>query len=67
MNIGKSWKIHDYYISLNASVNNVLDDTDIVTGGYEQSRSAVDSDRNFGDKLYYYYGRTYFVNLSVRF
>ncbi|WP_282125884.1 carboxypeptidase-like regulatory domain-containing protein [Marinifilum flexuosum] len=67
LNIGKSWKINDYYISLNASVNNVLDDTDITTGGYEQSRSSVDSDRNFGDKLYYYYGRTYFVNLSVRF
>ncbi|WP_321280053.1 carboxypeptidase-like regulatory domain-containing protein [Marinifilum fragile] len=67
LNFGKSWKIKDYYISLNANVNNVLDDTDIITGGYEQSRSDNTGDREFGDKLYYYYGRTYFVNLSVRF
>lgn len=67
MNVGKSWKIKDYYISLNASVNNVLDDTDIITGGYEQSRYAANSNRNFDDRLYYYYGRTYFLNLSVRF
>ncbi|WP_321310744.1 carboxypeptidase-like regulatory domain-containing protein [Marinifilum fragile] len=67
LNLGKSWKIKDYYISLNANVNNVLDDTDIITGGYEQSRYDITDPGKFGDKLYYYYGRTYFVNLSVRF
>ncbi len=67
MNIGKSWKFNEYYITLNASVNNLLDSTDIITGGYEQSRTDYRGTRNFGDKLYYYYGRTYFINLSVRF
>lgn len=73
LNIGKSWRIdYKYFINLNISVNNVLDNKDFITGGYEQSRwrndeSTTDAVLSFKPKYYYSYGRNYFVNLSFRF
>lgn len=70
---GKSWKIKGKNIGLFATVNNVLDLT-YKTGGYEQARNAnfrqlnqdVSSGTpNFGNKYFYCYGRTYFVNLYI--
>jgi hypothetical protein len=69
---GKSWRIRGKYLGLFVSVNNVLD-TKYKTGGYEQARNAnfrqLDQDvssgtPSFGNKYFYGYGRTYFVNLS---
>jgi len=65
--VGKSWKVKDYYISLNANVSNVLNNTSFVTGGYEQLRLSADEPGKFGNKYFYLYGTTYFVNLSIRF
>jgi len=66
---GKSWKIKDkYYIYLNVGVNNILDNTDFKTGGYEQRRFDY-SDKNvdkFPPKYFYGYGRNYFISLGVR-
>ena len=70
---GKSWKIKGKNIGLFATLNNVLD-LMYKTGGYEQARNAnfrqlnqdVSSGTpNFGNKYFYGYGRTYFVNLYV--
>ena len=70
---GKSWKIKGKSVGLFASLNNVLD-LKYKTGGYEQARNAnfrqlnqdVSSGTpNFGNKYFYGYGRTYFVNLYV--
>ncbi|MDR6844812.1 hypothetical protein [Flavobacterium granuli] len=70
---GKSWRIKGKNIGLFATLNNVLD-LAYKTGGYEQARNAnfrqlnqdVSSGTpNFGNKYFYGYGRTYFVNLYI--
>ncbi|MDO5609062.1 MAG: carboxypeptidase-like regulatory domain-containing protein [Capnocytophaga sp.] len=70
---GKSWRIKGKYVSLFASVNNVLG-KEFVSGGFEQSRTAnygrmVQDNANgtpsFGPRYFLGYGRTYFVNLAV--
>ena len=74
-NIGKSWRIdYKYFININLSVSNVLNNTDFITGGYEQSRIKTDSKftseydiSQFPPKLYYAYGRNFFLNMSFRF
>jgi len=69
LSIGKSWKIKEYYIGINLNVNNVLNNQDLITGGYEQLRfsySIEDLDK-FLPKYYYGYGRTFFLMLSFRF
>ena len=69
---GKSWRIRGKYVGLFVSINNALD-TKYKTGGYEQARNANFRQLNqdvssgtpsFGNKYFYGYGRTYFVNLS---
>jgi len=75
LNIGKSWRIdYKYYININLSVSNVLNNTEFITGGYEQSRIKTDSKyeseydiSQFPPKLYYAYGRNFFLNMSFRF
>ncbi|WP_413999688.1 carboxypeptidase-like regulatory domain-containing protein [Flavobacterium sp. W1B] len=72
---GKSWRIKGKYLGLFASINNVLD-SKYKTGGYEQARNANFRQLNqdvssgtpsFGNKYFYGYGRTYFVNLYFNF
>ncbi|MFV7233875.1 carboxypeptidase-like regulatory domain-containing protein [Flavobacterium sp. ZB4R12] len=72
---GKSWRIYGKNVGLFASINNVLNTT-YKTGGYEQARNANFRQRNqdvssgtpsFGNKYFYGYGRTYFVNLAINF
>ena len=75
-NVGKSWLFGKYYLMLTASVNNILDNTNYITGGFEQTRNAKfnnfteDATREFslfGPKYWYTQGRSYFVNLQFRF
>lgn len=73
---GKSWRIKRYYISIFASVNNLLNQA-FRTGGFEDSRLAgykqQVEERNrgggplFGTRYFQGTGTTYFVNLSLRF
>jgi len=76
-NVGKSWIFGKYYLLISASVNNIFDNTNYITGGFEQIRNA-DGDVNFENefnspnasfapKYWYTQGRSYFVNLQVRF
>lgn len=66
--IGKSIRYKGYYISINFSVNNILDNQDILTGGYEQLRFDFTEKKinKFPPKYFYAYGRSFFLNLNVR-
>ncbi|MBC8486448.1 MAG: TonB-dependent receptor plug domain-containing protein [Bacteroidetes bacterium] len=66
--IGKSWRIdYKYYISVNFSVNNILDNQDFAFGGFEQYRyDPFDMDK-FPPKYFYLYGRQYYFNVNFRF
>ncbi|WP_027377010.1 carboxypeptidase-like regulatory domain-containing protein [Kaistella palustris] len=75
-NVGKSWRLGAYYVLVTASVNNILDNTKYITGGFEQTRRVTfpgyieENSREFslfGPKYWYTQGRSYFVNLQVRF
>lgn len=70
---GKSWRIKGKYLGLFASINNILD-LRYKTGGYEQARNANFRQLNqdvssgtpsFGNKYFYGFGRTYFVNIYI--
>jgi hypothetical protein len=72
---GKSWKIADYYISVFATVNNLLN-VAYKSGGFEQGRNAnyneLRADKAlkkpvFGNKYWYGRGTTYFVNTNISF
>jgi len=76
LNTGKSWVIGKYYVLISATVNNVFDNTRYITGGFEQTRNAKfpnfrqDNDREFtlfAPKYWYTQGRSYFINLQLRF
>jgi len=68
-NIGKSWRIKNYYINLNFQVANILDNTDFKTGGFEQARYSIaeQTSDKFPPKYFYAYGRTYYLIFGFRF
>ena len=77
---GYSWKIpHAYigsgfhkkplYLSMYAGVNNILNNQDMISGGYEQLRfdfSTGDVGK-FPSKYYYAYGINYFASIALHF
>lgn len=73
---GYSWKAprklglgSNTFVVLNAGVNNLLNNKNIVSGGFEQLRFDFEN-RNtnkFPPKLYYSYGLNYFVSATFRF
>jgi hypothetical protein len=72
---GKSWKIKNYFLSVFATVNNLLG-KEYKSGGFEQGRNAnfreLRDDKAletpiFGNKYWYGRGATYFLNVSVSF
>ncbi|HLO89944.1 MAG TPA: TonB-dependent receptor [Lentimicrobium sp.] len=66
--IGKSFRFYNkYYLNINFSISNILDNQKLITGGYEQSRFDGKAIYKFPSKYYYGYGRTYFLNLGFRF
>ncbi len=64
---GKSWMTNGVRIALTLSVNNLLNTTDIRTGGYEQLRYDSQQVDKFPDRYSYLWGRTFFVMASVSF
>ena len=72
---GKSWKVRRNYISVFATVNNLLN-TAYKSGGFEQGRNANYNELRkdkaldkpvFGNKYWYGRGTTYFLNASISF
>ena len=72
---GKSWKIGDKFISVFATVNNLIN-KEYKSGGFEQGRNAnfrqLRDDKAldtpvFGNKYWYGRGTTYFLNVNLRF
>jgi hypothetical protein len=75
-NMGKSFRFGNYRLGVSLSVNNILNNRDYVTGGFEQGRlvnytqALEDVHRDkplFGPKLWYDRGTTFFVNVYLRF
>lgn len=70
---GKSFKFGKYYLNINVGLNNVLNNKDFVTGGFEQLRLGYDNVTNkpnpnkFPPKYFYAYGFNYMLNVSFRF
>jgi hypothetical protein len=73
-NIGKIWYVGKYMIGANLDIRNILNNTHIKSGGYEQMRlSRNDADETnlsykpFASKYYYLFGTTYYLNIYFRF
>jgi len=67
-NAGKSFRFSKkYYLNLNFSVNNLLNNTQIISTGYEQLRWNAQQIDQFPNKYYYMTGITYMVLLNFSF
>jgi hypothetical protein len=64
----KSFKINDVFLYLTLGVNNILDNQNLKTGGYEQLRFDFENQdpSTFPARYYYYFGRNYFLSLAFR-
>lgn len=67
----KQWEIDGKptFLVFNLGVNNILNNQNIVTGGFEQLRFDFD-DRNinkFPPRLFFAYGANYFASVTLRF
>ncbi len=67
--IGSGFKRKAVYLSMYAGLNNILNNEDIISGGYEQLRFDYStSDINkFPPKYYYAYAINYFASIALRF
>ncbi|MFI3285675.1 MAG: TonB-dependent receptor [Rikenellaceae bacterium] len=70
--VGKSWYINrEYNLGVSFEIKNILNRQDIKTGGYEQMRLNEDTDlgiyNRFDSKYFYMLGRTYYLNVYLRF
>lgn len=73
LSIGKSWMInYKYQLGFSLNVKNILNNTDVKTGGYEQTRlvdNTLSKSRyyRFDPKYFYMSGTNYMLNLYFRF
>lgn len=60
---------HRTFLVFTAGITNVLDNQDLVTGGFEQLRFdfAEKDPQKFAPRYFYGFGRTYFINVTLRF
>lgn len=68
--LGKSFRFnYKYYLNISLNVSNILNKTDIITGGYEQARidASFTNLEKFPPKYYYAQGIQYFLNVNFRF
>lgn len=73
---GVSWKMNntfknmkrDYFMFFTLGVNNILNNTDFITGGYEQTRLDFDEGNldKFPSRYYYSYGTNFFLNITFK-
>lgn len=68
LGIGKIWFLGDgKSINFNLSINNILDNKNVKTGGYEQGRVNLEYPDRFAPKYFYMQGINAFFNASYRF
>ena len=73
LSIGKSWYIHyKYQLGFSFNVKNLLNNTNVKTGGYEQTRmvdNTVSKSQyyRFDPKYFYMAGTNYMLNVYFRF
>ena len=72
--IGKSIYLKKGSLSINLMLTNILNNQNIITGGYEQSRSDFTASGNAraykfsrNPKLFYAYGTNGMLNISYKF
>ncbi|MFT4063064.1 MAG: carboxypeptidase-like regulatory domain-containing protein [Edaphocola sp.] len=63
------WLPRGTYLYLNVGVNNILNNKNVATGGFEQLRFDMTTGNagHFPSKYFYGYGTNYFVNVSLKF
>ena len=74
LNLGKSFRLGSYYLGTSLTINNLLNNKNYITGGFEQLRlGSYDNAINpyqrtlFGPRLFHGAGRTFFFNMYLRF
>jgi len=73
LSVGKSWYIkYKYQLGFSLNVKNILNNQDVKTGGYEQTRlvdNTVSKERyyRFDPKYFYMAGTNYMLNVYFRF
>ncbi|WP_317898486.1 TonB-dependent receptor plug domain-containing protein [Aurantibacillus circumpalustris] len=68
VNTSKSYRIHKRYsLNLNASINNLLNTKNTITGGYEQLRWDQQQVSKFPNKYVYMTGTTYMLIINFSF
>lgn len=73
LSVGKSWYIQrKYQLGFSLNVKNILNNKDVKTGGYEQTRivdNTVSKERfyRFDPKYFYMAGMNYMLNIYFRF
>ncbi|MCF0175219.1 MAG: carboxypeptidase regulatory-like domain-containing protein [Bacteroidales bacterium] len=69
--IGKSWYVHNNQIGFSLEISNFLNNRNVRTGGYEQTRliKSENKDRyyRFDSKYFYMPGASYMLNIYFRF
>jgi hypothetical protein len=70
---GKSFRFGEYYLYINVGINNLLNNKNIVTGGFEQlrfeyarSETDVPNVDRFPNNKFYMYGLNYFISATIR-
>lgn len=73
-NAGKTFRIGKYYMGVSITVDNILNNKEYKTGGFEQLRLAnyqslsdPQKQKTFGNKYWYNLGTSYFFNVFLRF
>ncbi len=68
LSVGKSFRVKSYFISINFSVKNILNNQDLIVNGYEQMRYDFEGHNlnKFPPKYFYGLGRTFFLTASIR-
>lgn len=74
LNAGKTFRLGQYYMGISLSINNLLNNKNFKTSGFEQLRlgnyeAAANENYSkvFGNKYWYNQGLNYFLNVFLRF
>jgi hypothetical protein len=68
VNAGKSFRLRKKYnLNINGGINNILNNRNILTGGYEQLRWDQQQISKFPNKYYYMIGITYMLIINLSF